>query len=181
MKQDLLSKVLIFATGAAVGSAVTWFVMKKKYEEVEYEYIGEDSEDTSGDDEEPTNDIPKQDSEKDRVDQNKVAYNKIIKDAGYSNEEIPTDKSMPYVITSEEYAEIEEYEAIALYYYTDGVLTDEYDNIVEDINDVVGEDSLTLFDDIEIDTVYVRNDERRSDYEIHRFRGAYSDLYSTEV
>lgn len=176
MKQDLLSKVLIFATGVAVGSAATWFVMKKKYEEVEYEYV----EDNSENEEESVTDVPTTDSENDRVDGNKVQYNKIIKDSGYSTEEMPTNKPIPYVITADEYAEMEDYEAIALYYYTDGVLTDEYDNIVEDIDEVVGEDSLTLFDDIEVDTVYVRNDERRSDYEIHRYRGAYSDLF-TEV
>ena len=170
MNQDLLSKVLIFATGAAVGSAVTWFVMKKKYEEVEYEYIGED--------EETTNDIPEPEPVENKKDQDKVMYNKIIKDSGYETVETPKNKPMPYVITADEYAEIEEYETITLYYYTDGVLSDEYYNIVEDIDDTVGEDSLSLFDDIEVDTVYVRNDERRSDYEICRYRGAYSDIYS---
>ena len=55
---------------------------------------------------------------------------------------------------------------MTLLYYKDHVLTDEDNNIIEDIDDVIGFDSLTRFGEFEDDTVYVRNDKYRVDYEV---------------
>ena len=72
----------------------------------------------------------------------------------------------PHVITPEEFGELYDYEKVSLIYYADGVLTDEDDNIVDDVDGIVGIDSLNMFGQYEEDSVYVRNDERRCDYEI---------------
>lgn len=55
---------------------------------------------------------------------------------------------------------------ISLIYYNDGVLTDENNEIVDDINEIVDEDSLKHFGEYEEDSVFVRNDKLKCDYEI---------------
>ena len=72
----------------------------------------------------------------------------------------------PYVISPDEFGEFEDYEKISLIYYNDGVLTDENNEIVDDINEIVGEDSLKHFGEYEEDSVFVRNDKLKCDYEI---------------
>ena len=85
----------------------------------------------------------------------------------------------PYVIPPEEYDE-NDYETESLTYYADGVLTDMYDNIIEDVEDTVGTDSLTHFGEYEDDSVFVRNDERQIDYEILLDSDKYYDKYPEE-
>lgn len=85
-----------------------------------------------------------------------MAYNK--------SEEKEEDESMnntgPYVITPDEY-DCSEYEPTTLNYYADGVLTDIYDNKIDDIDDMVGLESLDHFGEYEEDTVYVRDDSKK--------------------
>ena len=71
----------------------------------------------------------------------------------------------PYVISPDEYDE-NDYETETLYYYPDGVLTDTYDNVIVDIEETVGKKSLTCFGEYEEDSVFVRNDDLETDYEI---------------
>ena len=61
--------------------------------------------------------------------------------------------SEPYVISPDEFSENNEYETESLTYYSDGVLTDEYDNPIEDIERLVGSDALTHFGEYEDDSV----------------------------
>ena len=80
------------------------------------------------------------------------------------NESMNTKK--PYVISPDEFGELDEYEAVSLNYYADGVLTDDWDNVIEDVDGIVGKDSLTHFGEYEEDSVFVRNDNLKTDYEI---------------
>lgn len=74
----------------------------------------------------------------------------------------------PYVIPPEEYGEIYEYDTRNLTYYDNGVLTDEDDNVIDDVENLIGEDALNHFGDYEEDSVHVRNDRLKVDYEILR-------------
>ena len=85
-------------------------------------------------------------------------------------------KDIPYVIPPEEFGEIEEYDTESLTYYQDGVLTDQDDSIIDNIDELIGEDSLTHFGEFEDDSVFVRNDKLRCDYEILRDLRNYSDV-----
>ena len=163
--------LLIFASGAAIGSVVTWKLVKTKYEQIANEEIREvkdyyyglaDKKDVFDVDE----DFECDDSEEEQD------YNDILDSNGYRNysnkkekkEEDDLDK--PYVISPEEFDDNEDYDTVSLTYYSDGVLTDERDNIIEDIEGTVGEDSLTHFGEYEDDSVFVRNDLLKTDYEI---------------
>ena len=75
-------------------------------------------------------------------------------------------KDGPYVITPREYGSIDEYEQIILVFWKDHVLTDDNFDIVEDIEDCVGFESLNHFGEYMDDVVYVRNDRTKCDYEI---------------
>lgn len=71
----------------------------------------------------------------------------------------------PYVISPDEFGEIEEYTKISLTYFTDGILADEYGDVVDDVEEIIG-DGLNHFGEYEDDSVFVRNDPKRCDYEI---------------
>ena len=82
----------------------------------------------------------------------------------------------PYVISPDEFSENEDYETESLTYYSDGILADDRDNII-DIDMVVGRESLNHFGEYEDDSVFVRNEELKTDYEILLDTRRYSDIY----
>ena len=61
---------------------------------------------------------------------------------------------------------MEGYRTVTLYYHADGVLTDDQNEIVEDADDVVGTDFSEHYGEYEDDSVCIRNDAKRTDYEI---------------
>jgi hypothetical protein len=83
---------------------------------------------------------------------------------------------IPYVITPEAFMEHEDYDHVTLTYYADGVLADENDEIIDNVDDVVGLESLKHFGEYEDDSVYVRNDGRKIDYEILLDNREYSEI-----
>ena len=74
-----------------------------------------------------------------------------------------------YMIDQSEYGDDETYNWVSLNYYNDGVLTEDLDDVVEDVDLVIGNDIYEQLADLtekEVYTVYVRNDVRKCDYEI---------------
>ena len=191
MNKNTLNNFLMLAIGAAIGSVVTWKFLKDKYEliakeeieSVKAEYsLWKDEEDEkrisedlelNEDDEENASGVPSSLA---------AEYAKIIKENGYENEEKEDDDevSKPVVISPEDLYDVD-YPVVTLIYYADGVLTDDNDNIIEDIDDIVGEESLNTFGEYEDDTVYVRNDRTKCNYEILRDYDRFEDKYSDSV
>ena len=180
-----ISGFILFAAGAAVGSAATWKIVKTKYERIAQEEIDSVKEAFA-----PKN-IPDEridDFEK-KNDQEMAEYAKTLSDTGYvvtnrlnelerkieeKGEPVTTDG--PYVISPEEFGDLDDYETISLTYYADNVLADDMDEIVDDPEEVVGLDSLERFGEYEEDSVHVRNDEKHCDYEILRDLRNYADV-----
>lgn len=106
----------------------------------------------------------------------KVPYATMYKDPSKQSEEervivetkIGEAKKGPYVISPDEFGEDQEYEQISLIYYADNTLADDEDMVMdeEEIERTVGMDSLTRFGEYEPDSVFVRNDELKTEYEI---------------
>lgn len=94
-------------------------------------------------------------------------------------ENMTNDELKPYVISPDEFGETD-YKIVSLNYYADNVLTDEFDNIIDDVEGTVGEASLDTFGEYEDDTVFVRNDSLEIDYEICADLRAYSEIYRNE-
>ena len=172
-----LGYFVTFAVGAAIGSAVTVHFVKKHYEEIADEEI-QSVKDVFSRREEELSNVTNEKVEK-------RAYEIIAE--RYSNsantekeeEDNKTMENRPFVILPEEYGETG-YKKVSLNYYDDGVLTDENDDIISDVDKVVGKDSLTRFGEYEPDTVYVRNDRKKTDYEILADTRRYEDIYCIE-
>ena len=81
----------------------------------------------------------------------------------------------PYVISPDELGE-KDYSIISLNYYADGVLADDFDVVIDDVENTVGEDALTHFGEYEDDSVFVRNDELELDYEILKDMRRFEDI-----
>ena len=56
-------------------------------------------------------------------------------------------------------------------------LADDDNNIIEDVDNIIGLDSLNHFGEYEADSVHVRNDKKKTDYEILLDEEKYSNLY----
>lgn len=82
------------------------------------------------------------------------------------------------VISPDEYADDESYDAISLTCYADGVLADDDDRRMdeESIRNAVGEDAFEHFGEYEEDTVYIRNDTHKTYYEICRDERTYDEV-----
>lgn len=175
-----IKNLFIFAVGATIGSAVTWKLVKDKYESLANEEIASAYEHMKHSKNIPLfSDGNSEDSETDsHVTLDKLREYKAIVDkyAAALVEEEVNDVEKPYVIKPEEFGEILEYESISLTYYADGVLTDEYDEVIDDVDEIVGEESLTTFGQYEDSAVFVRNDARKTDYEILLDLRNYSDV-----
>lgn len=101
----------------------------------------------------------------------------------YKDEEMRRTEEAPYIIAKEEYFEEEDqgglgHECVTLTYYEgDGVLTEEDETVVEDVDDTVGLDCLTLFGHRSGDKniLYVRNHYLEKDFQILKRQTKYSE------
>ena len=196
MMTSVLNKIIIFITGAALGSVVTWKVLQKRYNERINEEMTEfkkaQRDESMEKLEQMHADLMEEKEEVEaheatlKVDENGPAltkpienwettskhYRGILEDEGYSYDD---DCQAPYVIPPEEFGNDDEYDLISLNYYEDGVLADDWDDVIEDVDRVVGKDSLTHFGEYEDDSVYVRNDRLKCEYEILLRVGKFED------
>jgi hypothetical protein len=89
------------------------------------------------------------------------------------------DTSKPYLINEEEWQAAEPgYDQITLTYYEgDNVLAAEDDSVIDNLDQVVGEENLSRFGDGTGDenTMFIRNEKFKSDYEVVRSDGKYVD------
>ena len=135
------------------------------------------------DDSDESDDVEEEPKSEQKIDRNNkpdiVEYAKILSETGYTNYAERQDKKekkgvepvedeRPYVISPDEFGEKDGYENVTLTYYADGVLTDYFDNVISNVDEVVGFDSLDHFGEYEDDVVFVRNEKMETDYEILR-------------
>ena len=89
-------------------------------------------------------------------------------------------EEMPYVITAEEFGQNEkDYNQVTVTYYAeDDVLADEKDEVIDDMDGVIGEPNLGKFGygSGDRNVVYVRNDRLGLDVEVVRHTGKYAEI-----
>ena len=166
--------IFSFLIGATVGSIATWKLLKTKYEQIAQEEIDSVKDVYSKNyrnNEEDIEDIPDEQNPINEIDDKPdlSIYTAKLKEQGYlkDEEEGGTDEmGKPYVISPEEYGEIDDYDLYSYTYYTDKVLADENNEPIEDVDSIIGLESLKHFGEYGDDSVYVRNDELKADYEI---------------
>lgn len=154
-----------FTLGVAAGVVATWKFFKTKYETISREEIDSVKEVYS-----------KKNNPREQVEE----YKEMVNDLCYKNKEKGGSESMKNqkieVIPPDEYGIEDDYDLIELIYYADGVLVDDGNYPIEDVDETVGPEALDSFGEWEDDEVYVRNDERKCYYNILRDNSNYSDL-----
>lgn len=184
------TNIIAFAVGTAMGAVGAWYFSKKKYEKKLQDDIDSVKATFTYQKPEPetetapvANDISTEqvpltsvteelgariDSLESKVpdilEHDDVGYEQRVEDLGYMQPGQFGDR--PRVISPEEFGEYEDYDLITLVYFLDGVLADTDNSPVEDIDKVIGKDSLNHFGEYEDDCVYVRNDRLKCDYEV---------------
>lgn len=178
-----------FIIGAASGATVAWYLLKDKYETLAQAEIDSVKEVFARREQEMKDETVKRNvaegiKDSDRTKPDLKEYAEQLKKNGYTRySDLSADdggvsdkQTKPYVIPPEQFGDNEEHEQISLTYYADGVLADENDEVIEDVEDAVGIDSLNHFGEYEDDSVFVRNDARKCDYEILLDQRTYSEV-----
>jgi hypothetical protein len=184
----------MFAVGAAIGSAVTWKVVKTKYERIaqeEIESVKEAFEDRLTNLQEQVDEYATFDEAEEWADRTRrVSWDELedLDEEDEEAEDTPDDTlneyarlidqytkkeggaepmvKDPYVIAPYDFGEIDGYNQISLTYYSDGILEDEDGGIVKDVDELLGVGSLNTFGEYEDDSVFVRNEFLKTDFEI---------------
>lgn len=172
--------IFSFALGVGVGVFSTWKYFRNKYEKIAQDEIDSVKEVFS-----KRAEIKKHQNKSDIN-----VYQTLIEKNGYKNysneehidastadEEEEEFMMGPYVITPDEFGEKDNYEQISLTYYIDGILADDFDEPIDDIDDVIGLTAVNHFGEYEPDSVFVRNDERKCDYEVLLDQREYSKIH----
>lgn len=194
MMGDSVKNFIIFAAGAAIGSVIMWNFVKAKYEQIANEEItsvketyakkleeirDHEIEDELGEDDE--DDFYEEDTDEEEFSEGDMEnYYDAVREYEHNDydnsaqNELEVDK--PYVISPEEFGEFDNYEQISLTYYDDGYLADDMDDLVEDVEDIIGWELLNHIGEYEEDAIHIRNDSLKTDYEILRVMDRYSDI-----
>lgn len=181
-----LGKVLIFAAGAAIGSLITYKVVKDKMEEIIEQEVDEMREHYKNKQEE-LKEEKEEIQEEEVVDENDK-YEEMVSTKGYVNysntrsirnseieladgpdeeEIIPED--LPFIIPAEEYGEHPTYAQFTLYWYEDDVVLDDLNEPLDDYDEMIGDENLDVFrDSAHTSAVYIQNDRIQAYFEILR-------------
>lgn len=177
-----MTGLIFFAVGSAAGFVTAQKLLKDKYEQLAQDEIdsvkavfckhemvkGDKSTETKADAA-----APKVSS------QEKVNYRKYGESLKYiQKQEEPQVEMKPRIISPDEFGEQDGYDEISLTYYADKTLTDDHDHPMDDdeIEETVGKDSLLHFGEYEPDSVFVRNDRLKVDYEILMDQRTYAQV-----
>ena len=169
-----------------MGSVVTWKMTKDKYEQwandeirMMREYYNQKEEEYYEEedlDEEPIEaEVRTERSTKPDL----TEYTSKLNESGYTDyseiskkdEEEDNESDMeekPYVISPEEFGDFDDYETIELTYYKNGYVTDDQDILMsnDEVEEAIGWNNITRIGEYEEDALHVRNEKRKTDYEI---------------
>lgn len=166
---------MAFIVGAAAGAGAAWLYAKKYFGQQIDDVIAKcnavEAEEQPKINKQEKEDDSEAPAEAEKGGDGLVKYNKALKENGYS------DKvgQKPYFILPDEFKDGTMTTAVTWSYFEDGVVTDEYDNIVEDVEQAIGNLDLLVDAFGDEDIAYIRNEDRKCDYEILREGAYYSD------
>lgn len=180
-----------FVVGAAVGSVTTWYLVRTKYKAIADEEIqsvidefkgyrmpealtDEEYEELKGDAE------PKNAAPVDYTTYSNAQVDEVVADEEPKPSIKPEDPEKPYIITPAEYGELEGYGTVTLTFYKDHILADEENDILENVEEMIGFESLNHFGEYVENAVYVRNDKVMCDFEILTDEKTYQESLDDE-
>lgn len=169
-----MKNFIIFTVGFATGIVAGGYVFKKRYEEIMEEdrqsrnaaYNHKIEDDSSVDTEESDSDMS--------------GYEEVISKSGYSEntEQSEGDEPEFEIIKAYEFDTIDDYSSVTLTLYSNDIVCDDsYEPLSEDeiVAAVGGREVFKHFGEYDPDTIYVRNNEKKIDYEILRDEEEYEE------
>lgn len=203
-----LFNVLLFTAGAAIGSLVTWKVVKTRYEQIIQEEIDSFKEtyalcmgdatdrhpsDEDYDEQDAVDEIDEENDEDAEYEQTVMTdYAALASKYGRSSggntensEEGEGDVEVPYingpyVIPPDEYGDGNyDHDLYCLTYYADGVLANDWWETM-DVDETIGLESVKHFGDYADDVVHVRNERLKADYEVALDPRNYADMVAND-
>ena len=197
----MLKNVIIFGVGAAIGSFAAYFYAKKKYQKIadeeinsmkEYYEIKKEKKPIVEVKSFQKEDVIKTNSLSELQELYSSKHNADLDPGYYSSpypfsereDDHPTDGSLedPYTITADQFVnEKRNFEKETLLYFEgNGVLCEDTERIIEDIDSSIGRDNLDKFGEFEEDVMYIRNERLGIDYEVLLQHSTYKPPYPTE-
>lgn len=167
----MIRELLCFTLGAAVGFGTATYFMKTKYEAMVEEEVQSVMEWAKKKEQPIKNDELSHSEEVEEF--NKIAqnYNKISEKVSKV-----MDEYKPYRISQGDFViDDDEYAKVSLEYYSDEEGLFEGSEYISNIEDTVGQDNLDFFASVDDDVMYIRNEKYKTDYEICRIIGRYSE------
>ena len=160
-----VKEIIFFGAGSAAGFLLARKLLTEKYMRIAQEEIDSVKAHFSFRNEKTEKEKPKPEKEQ------PANYRQYTAELGYRDKDEtlpPASESRPRVISPDEFGDRDGYDQISLTYYADKTLTDDRDHAMdeEEIEDTVGKENLTHFGEYEPDSVFVRNDRLKADYEI---------------
>ena len=178
---DKVVKVLIFATGVVIGSIMTARLIKDKYEKIAEDEIA-DMRDYYNEKRKKLSDLTEDtvseekisgitDEEKEEYDRQLTNYNRMFssgeetKNVTEDDEESDDDDGIT-LLHPQEFGTLDDYETAFLEYYTDGYVIDEFGDVVDDPERLLGKEALGSIGKYSEDVIHVRNESEMTDFEV---------------
>ena len=159
------NNILSFLVGAAVGSFATYFIMKKKKFDSDFEVIETIKRSPKKEESKPAQDEIKTEDEIKKNNKEYISYVKM-----YTNNDVKIDDIVkPHVISEEEFDTTDYKVESLMWYQSSNILCDDMDQIIEDdlIDNLIGDKTiLKTFEETDSDCIYIRDDVKKIDYEI---------------
>lgn len=174
----MLREIAIFTIGAAAGFAASNFLMKNRYKAMldeEIKSVMDWVKTKTGETKEASTDEEKSEEEEKEDGEPAKEYNKI-RDRMVEEGLIMNETKKPYIIEEADFVmDDDEYDKISLEYYTDSYALYEGGEYIPNVDEVVGQENIDLLVESMDDLMYVRNEGYKTDYEISKVIGRYSD------
>lgn len=167
--------ILVFLGGATIGSLISWYFTKNKYENMATTEINEMREFYNTKQKE----LSQKNKEKPPIErlvdfpeitpEEKEKYETIIKTEKYDDEErreeTMIEKNISF-IDSDEFDSYNGYEKTNLVLYSDDILADELSDDIYLIDDSIGVEAAEFLRNDRPEVIYVRNEENKTEYEV---------------
>lgn len=191
-----MKKGFIFLGGLITGAVMTYFAMKNKCEEYIQNEIKEVKDELHNMHNDDVIDVDKTEEVNDTEEvkdtenvENHQEYNELINEYAPENEveinEIKreNDPRFAHIVTPEDFGSIEGYDYDSLYWHPNNVVTNNTDTEIidsDELYNLVGmswSEIKSHFGEYEDDTVFVRNNDLKCDYEILRTIEDFEERY----
>ena len=170
----MIREVVCFVVGAAAGFGAATYFMKSKYEAMVDEEVKSVMEWAKKKEKESIDHGNEELSHSEDVEK----FNEIAPNYNTISEKVNKvmDEFKPYRISEGDYViDDDEYAKVTLEYYTDEDGLFEGSEYISNVEGTVGQDNLDFFVSTGDDIMYVRNEKYKTDYEICRIVGRYSE------